>query len=141
MSAKIKNHRRGYHHFRPKGTKARNFEQVYWPYLPIVVAIVGLIWYGQSHGNFNYAYQYGARGQDFNPQLAFLPLTSKLAAISIWSVFIAALGTLVIKHLRQIKRSLHKGENYALHHPAMDVGLIVVISLSYLISQTSVYAF
>jgi hypothetical protein len=141
MSAKIKTAKSRYKHFRPKGTRQHQFERVYWPYLPIVAAIGGLAWFGMDNGNFSYAYHYGVQGQPFDPQIAFLPLTSKLAAIGIWSVLIAAFGTLIIKHLGQIKRSLRDGERYFIRHPGMDIGLVVIISLAYLLSQTTLYAF
>ncbi len=141
MSAKIKNQKSRYKHYRPKGVKQHHFDRVYWPYLPLLAIIVGLVAYGMHNGNFNFAVQYGVKGQAFNPQLAVIPFTSKIAAIAIWSVFFAALGTLVMKHMRQIKRAVRNGERYAFSHPAMDVSLIVIISLSYLISQTTSYTF
>lgn len=141
MSAKIKSPKSRYKHYRPKGVKQQHFDRVYWPYLPLLAVISSLVWYGMSHGNFDYAVQYGIKGHAYDPQLAFIPITSKLAAIAIWSVLLAAIGALVIKHLRQIKRAVRNGERYAITHPAMDVSLIVIISLSYLISQTTLYTF
>lgn len=141
MSAKIKNHKSRYKHYRPKGVKQHQFDRVYWPYLPILAVIGSLVWFGMNNGNFDYAFQYGIKHQSFDPQLAFLPLTSKLAALGIWSVLIAAAGTLFIKHLKQIKHSLKTGERYVIRHPAIDVGLVVIISLAYLLSQTTAYTF
>lgn len=141
MPAKIKSRRQGYSHYRPKGVKAHNFNKVYWPYLPILAVIGGLVSFGLRNGNFNYAIQYGIKGQAYDPQLAVIPFTSQLAAIAVWSVFFAALGTLVFKHLKQIKRSLINGERYIFSHPVLDFGLVTVIALAYLISQTSSYTF
>jgi hypothetical protein len=141
MSAKIKNSNRGYRHYRPKGIKPHHFERVYWPYLPLIAVVAGLVWYGRSNGNFDYAVQYGVKGQAYDPQLAVLPFTSHLAAIAIWSVFFAAIGTLVFKHSRQLKRSLLNGERYVLSHPVLDFGLVTIVALTYLISQTSFYTF
>jgi hypothetical protein len=48
--AKIKT-KRNAHHTIPKHTNRRAFEKVYWPYIPIVLAIVLLLGFGSTNGN------------------------------------------------------------------------------------------
>ena len=48
--AKIKT-KRNAHHTIPRDTNRRAFERVYWPYIPIVLAIVLLLGFGSANGN------------------------------------------------------------------------------------------
>lgn len=53
MSAKIKTHRHKHsykHPYRPKGVSIRHFERVYWPYLPLILLISGLLFFGFGRG-------------------------------------------------------------------------------------------
>ncbi len=55
MTAKIKNaaHRRANRQkYRPKGVSRHKFEKVYWPYLPLVVLITGILTFGSQGGAF-----------------------------------------------------------------------------------------
>lgn len=58
MVAKIKTsprHRGHDHPFRPRRVSTRAFSQVYWPYLPVIVIIIALIFLGVRQGDFSHA--------------------------------------------------------------------------------------
>jgi hypothetical protein len=60
--AKIKNSGSDNHKTKPKGVNRRSFERVYWPYLPIVLAISALLTLGAQNGNLQaYARHPGGR--------------------------------------------------------------------------------
>lgn len=49
--AKIKTPRNSHHHTKPKSLNRRAFDRVYWPYIPLVLAISLLLGLGASSGN------------------------------------------------------------------------------------------
>lgn len=53
--AKIKNQSSDSHETRPKGIKKHHFERVYWPYIPIILAISVLLIVTSSSGSLNAA--------------------------------------------------------------------------------------
>lgn len=58
MAAKIKTaprHRGHDHPFKPKKINSRAFSQVYWPYLPVIAVIVGLVSLGIRQGDLTHA--------------------------------------------------------------------------------------
>lgn len=55
-----------------------------------------------------------------------LAIGAALMAILIW----------VGRHLRVLRRALASGEQFAFTHPLFDIGLIVIVALSYLLTRT-----
>src|SRR5438067_4130413 len=58
MTAKIKTaprHRGHDHPFKPRNINSRTFNQVYWPYLPVIAVIVTLVSLGVRQGDFSHA--------------------------------------------------------------------------------------
>lgn len=58
MTAKIKTaprHKGHDHPFKPKRIKSRAFNQVYWPYLPVIAIMVSLVTLGVRQGNLSHA--------------------------------------------------------------------------------------
>ncbi|HET9721449.1 MAG TPA: CAP domain-containing protein [Candidatus Saccharimonadales bacterium] len=54
--AKIKTPQKNNHHTRPRGTAKHNFEKVYWPYIPIIIAIALLLPLASSGGALKAAF-------------------------------------------------------------------------------------
>jgi len=81
-------------------------------------------------------------GQALGNQTSRLQLAIAGSRAANWSSAIIAVaiagvaGIWVGRHYVKIKRSLRKGERYALSHPLMDAGLLVVILLLLALSQT-----
>ncbi|OGL24362.1 hypothetical protein A2884_01835 [Candidatus Saccharibacteria bacterium RIFCSPHIGHO2_01_FULL_48_12] len=49
----------------------------------------------------------------------------------------AALGLWVSRHALAVRRAVVMGENFAIRHPLVDVGLVAIAALLYLFSRTA----
>lgn len=50
---------------------------------------------------------------------------------------VTAMGLWVSRHALAVRRAVVVGETFAIRHPLMDVGLLIIASLSYLLTQTA----
>ena len=75
-----------------------------------------------------------------NSQLAFarVPNTSMAAGLASFAL-ISAGGLWLSRHLLILRRVLVRGETYMVHHPLVDVGLLLITILAYLLTRTAGY--
>lgn len=71
-------------------------------------------------------------------QLALAKLPIAGAATNL--IIAVAVGTLVFwfgRHYATLRHALRKGEKFVLRHPLLDIGLLVIIAVSYLLTRTA----
>ncbi len=71
-------------------------------------------------------------------QLALASLPIAGVATDLMIVILAA--TIIVwlsRHVRSLRRAVKKGENFAFSHPLFDLGLLIIVVLSYLLSRTA----
>lgn len=68
--------------------------------------------------------------------LASLPFATIATSIAVVG-FVTALGIWVSRHALAVRRALVNGERFAIRHPLLDLGLLIIAALSYLLTQTA----
>ncbi len=68
--------------------------------------------------------------------LANLPVSGIATSLAIF-LLLAALLIWTSKHLLAIRHVIISGEGFALRHPIADAGLVIIIAISYLLTQTA----
>lgn len=68
--------------------------------------------------------------------LGSLPAASAATSLLVIGGF-AAMFMWVSKHALAVRRAVIAGENFAIRHPLVDVGLIAIVALSYLLTRTA----
>jgi uncharacterized protein YkwD len=66
---------------------------------------------------------------------ADMPLTSLATGLSSFIMF-GALGLWISKHLVALRRMFTRGEAYIIHHPMVDVALVLLVVIGFMLSQT-----
>jgi hypothetical protein len=66
---------------------------------------------------------------------ADMPLANLATGLASFIMF-GALGLWLSKHLATLRRMFTRGETFVIHHPLVDVGLVLLIVLGFLLSQT-----
>lgn len=71
-------------------------------------------------------------------QVAFakLPIASFATGMATFTIF-AVIGLWLSRHLLTLRRVFVMGERFVVHHPMVDVGLLVIAGLSFLMTQTA----
>lgn len=77
-----------------------------------------------------------ARQSNAQIALAFSPLAQFGTTFVLICLFAAA-GIWLSRHALSVRRAVFQGETFAIRHPLMDIGLIVIVALSFLLSQTA----
>jgi hypothetical protein len=49
----------------------------------------------------------------------------------------AAIGIWISRHALAVRRAIAMGEAFAIRHPLMDIGLLIIAALSFLLTQTA----
>lgn len=66
---------------------------------------------------------------------ADMPLTSLATGLSSFIMF-GAFGLWISKHLVALRRMFTRGEAYIIHHPLVDVALVLLVVIGFMLSQT-----
>jgi hypothetical protein len=71
-------------------------------------------------------------------QVAFakLPASTFATGMATFAIF-AVVGLWLSRHLLTLRRVLVMGESFVVHHPMVDVGLLVIAGLSFMLTQTA----
>ncbi len=71
-------------------------------------------------------------------QIAFakLPVSTFATGMATFAIF-AVIGLWFSRHLLTLRRVVIRGESFVVHHPMVDVGLLVIAGLSYMLTQTA----
>ncbi|HSX18014.1 MAG TPA: CAP domain-containing protein [Candidatus Saccharimonadales bacterium] len=68
--------------------------------------------------------------------LAGLPIASFATSLAVLGA-LTAIGVWISRHALAARRAFAYGEAFAIRHPLMDIGLLVIAALSFLLSQTA----
>ena len=68
--------------------------------------------------------------------LANLPIAKSATTLAILGSFLA-LGLWVLRHALAIRRVITYGETFAIRHPLLDIGFLVIAALFFLLTQTA----
>ncbi|MBI4033574.1 CAP domain-containing protein [Candidatus Saccharibacteria bacterium] len=68
--------------------------------------------------------------------LANLPIAQFATSLAVLGSF-AAIGLWASRHALAVRRAVAFGETFAIRHPLLDIGLLVIAALSFLLSQTA----
>jgi uncharacterized protein YkwD len=68
--------------------------------------------------------------------LASLPFATFATSLAILGSLIA-IAIWVSRHALAVRRAIAKGESFAIRHPLLDIGLLIIAALSYLLTQTA----
>lgn len=68
--------------------------------------------------------------------LASLPFAKFATSLAVVGVAVA-IGIWAGRHAMAIRRAIARGESFAIKHPLLDIGLLIIAALSYLLSQTA----
>lgn len=80
----------------------------------------------------------GPTGTSSRAQLALASLPFATFATSLALVgSVVAIAIWVSKHALAVRRAIAKGESFAIRHPLLDIGLLIIAALSYLLTQTA----
>ncbi|OGL35925.1 hypothetical protein A3A68_01715 [Candidatus Saccharibacteria bacterium RIFCSPLOWO2_01_FULL_48_13] len=79
---------------------------------------------------------YAKTSSNIQTLLGDLPMASMATTLAIAGSF-AALGLWVSRHALAVRRAVVMGENFAIRHPLVDVGLVAIAALLYLFSRTA----
>jgi hypothetical protein len=66
---------------------------------------------------------------------ADMPIASLATGLSCFIMF-GALGLWISKHLIALRRMFTLGESFVVHHPLIDAGLVLLVALGFILSQT-----
>jgi len=66
---------------------------------------------------------------------ADMPLANLATGLASFIMF-GALGLWISKHLVALRRMFTRGEAFVIHHPLVDVGLVILVALGFILSQT-----
>lgn len=68
--------------------------------------------------------------------LANLPVATFATSLALAGTF-AAIGIWISRHALAVRRAIAMGEAFAIRHPLMDIGLLIIAALSFLLTQTA----
>lgn len=68
--------------------------------------------------------------------LADRPLSSLVTGLAIFVMFLAG-GLWLGRHILTLRRVLVRGEKFAIKHPLLDIGLLIIVALCFLLSRTA----
>lgn len=68
--------------------------------------------------------------------LASLPFATFATSLAVLGS-VAAIAIWISRHALAVRRAITRGESFAIRHPLLDIGLLIIAALSYLLTQTA----